>query len=383
MRGSEGTVAEPEPPRLRLAWVEEWMSSVAAHVLPELARRHDIYYVTAGDEVPEADFRGVLRAKRWRHMNLAGFELSRRVNTLYREGLIDMAVVWASIGFALRGVPFVNLEGGSVYAQIQLFASAVPFHKRAAFLTGFVHYAVPEILCNRRAAAVVVPSRALKNDLMRLHGVPEGRVVVVPHGVEPEHLALYERRTPGPPRILFVGRLHCGKGIVPVVEEFVRRRDIEADFLIAGDGPERRTLEAAAAGDGRVKLLGSIGREEVDAALLATDVFVFPTLYEGFGLALSEAMASGHACVAYDIPAIRELLGDAGITVPAGDAVALVDQVARLVAAPDGRAAHAARAHARAERLSWQAAQAAIERVIRDTSAPRKKGFCAVCPASS
>ena len=236
-------------PRLRIAWVEEWMSSMATALLPELARKHDITYVTAGDAIPKADFHRVVRARRWKWMNVAGFELSRRVNRLYRDGLIDMAVVWASIGFGLRGVPFINLEGGSVYAEILMFRAGKPLHKRLRSLAGIVHYAVPEMLCNRRARKVVVPSAALQQDLMRLHDLADDDVRVVPHGVEQRHLALYGRKAPGrSPRILFVGRLHFRKGLTPVLREFVRRRDIQAEFEIVGEGPDRLLLEQIAAG---------------------------------------------------------------------------------------------------------------------------------------
>ncbi|OLD62441.1 MAG: hypothetical protein AUI47_12595 [Acidobacteria bacterium 13_1_40CM_2_68_5] len=116
----------PAGPRLRIAWVEEWMSTLAAEILPGLADRHDVTYVTAGEELPAAPFVRVVRGRRRRHMNLAGFGLSRQVNRLYDDGLIDLAMVWASIGFGLRRVPFINLEGTSVYAEIELFASLVP-----------------------------------------------------------------------------------------------------------------------------------------------------------------------------------------------------------------------------------------------------------------
>ncbi|HEX5055633.1 MAG TPA: hypothetical protein VFX02_03960, partial [Gammaproteobacteria bacterium] len=89
------------PTRLKLAWVEEWMSTLAAEMLPYLARHHDVYYVTTGDEVPDAPFIRVIRTPRRPTMNLAGFELSREVNRLYKDGLIDVALVWASIGFGL------------------------------------------------------------------------------------------------------------------------------------------------------------------------------------------------------------------------------------------------------------------------------------------
>src|SRR3989442_2399514 len=177
--------------RLRMAWVEEWMSTLAREILPGLAARHDVTYVTAGEELPAADLVRVVRGRRRRHMNLAGFELSRRVNRLFRDGLIDLAMVWASIGFGLRRVPFINLEGTSVYAEIGLFASFVPWYRRARYLTGLVHYALPEMACNRRAARVIVPSQALKRGLVRLHPPPGERVAVVPHRLGPEELACY------------------------------------------------------------------------------------------------------------------------------------------------------------------------------------------------
>ena len=358
----------PAGPRLRIAWVEEWMSTLAREILPDLARRHDVTYVTAGDELPAAGFARVVRGRRGRHMNLAGFGLSRHVNRLYADGRIDLAMVWASIGFGLGRVPFINLEGTSVYAEIGLFASLVPWYRRAGFLTGLAHYALPEMACNRRAARVIVPSEALKRDIVRLHRLPDERVAVVPHGVEPEHLACYAQKAPSPrPGILFVGRLHFRKGILPVLREFVRRKDIDADFYVVGDGPDRAAMQESAAGDRRVKMLGPVDRQALKSILTTTQVFVLPTYYEGFGLALLEAMASGHACVCYDIPVVREVLGECGALVSLGDAAALVDTVAELVR--DGRrvAAPAARAHDRAGRFSWDDARTAIERIARET----------------
>ncbi len=362
------TITGPRPQtttRLRIAWVEEWMSMLAQQVLPDLAERHDVYYVTAGEEIPKANFIQVIRGKRWPYMNLAGFELSRYVNRLYREGKIDVALVWASIGFGVRRVPFINLEGTSVYAEIELFAARVPVLKRARFVPGWLHYALPEVVCNRRAARTIVPSQALKMDLLRLHHLADERVAVVPHGVEAVHLDLYRQKPVSlRPKLLFVGRLHFRKGLLPVVEEFVRRRDIDAEFLIAGEGPDRHALETAAAGDPRVKILGNVDRKRLASLLLETNVFVFPTFYEGFGLALTEAMASGHACVSYDIPVVREVLGGSGILVPLGDAVALVNAVAGLAKDPESIALHAKQAHARAGQFRWADAPVAIEQVV-------------------
>jgi glycosyltransferase involved in cell wall biosynthesis len=358
---------QPGATRLRLVWVEEWMSMLAGKVLPELAERHEVYYVTAGEDIPKAKFAKVIRGKRYRYMNLAGFELSREVNKLYRDGLIDVALVWASIGFGLGRVPFINLEGTSVYAEIELFAARTPLYKRPKFLTGLAHYALPEMICNRRAARTIVPTQALGDDIRRLHNLEPERIVVIPHGVEPGHLQLYrEKPARLRPRLLFVGRLHFRKGLLPVLREFVRRRDIDAEFLIAGDGPDRAEMERVAAGDGRISILGNVDRTQLASLLRETNVFMFPTFYEGFGLALTEAMASGHACVSYDIDVVREVLGGTGVLVPLGDAAALVEQAARLVKDPAAIADHAARAHARAAEFSWEDVPASIERIARE-----------------
>src|SRR3989442_6898539 len=113
----------PAGPRLRIAWVEEWMSTLAAEILPGLADRHDVTYVTAGEELPAAPFVRVVRGRRRRHMNLAGFGLSKQVNRLYDDGLIDLAMVWASIGFGPKRVPFLNLQSTSGYAPMRTVTS--------------------------------------------------------------------------------------------------------------------------------------------------------------------------------------------------------------------------------------------------------------------
>jgi glycosyltransferase involved in cell wall biosynthesis len=352
------------------------MSWRAVNVLPHLAQRFDITYITTGAETPPAAFKTVIRLPAWKHMMLAGFSLSRCVDRLYRRGEIDLALVYASIGFGIRRTPYIALEGGSTYREITESSLRKPWYRRGRLLTGFIHYAVPEIVCIRRAARVIAISESLKGDLMRLHGLPAHRVRVIYNGIGQEYLDLFSARRDGttPSRVLYVGRLHYRKGIVRLLEAFVRRPDLGVEFVIAGDGPERPAVERLHAGDRRIVYEGHVGRSRLMELLTTSPIFAFPTHYEGFGSALVEAMAAGCACVAYDIPVTREILGEAGRLVPVGEASALLDHVGALVADPSLAPEYALKGHQRARRYSWRTCAEQLDGVLREELGDHRRG---------
>jgi glycosyltransferase involved in cell wall biosynthesis len=361
--------------RPSIAWVEEWMSWRAFNVLPLLAQHFDITYVTTGEEIPPAALKRVIRLPRWKHMMLAGFSLSRRVDRLYRRGEIDLALVYASIGFGIRRTPYIALEGGSTYREVQLFYPQMPWYRRGRLLTGFIHYAVPEIVCIRRATRVIAISESLKRDLVRLHGLPADRVCVIYNGIGHEYLDIFSRRHRAPrPRALYVGRLHYRKGILRVLEEFVRRPDLNIDFVIAGDGPERPAVERLSTMDRRILYEGHVGRSRLMELLSTSPIFVFPTHYEGFGSSLVEAMAAGCVCVCYDIPITREILGEAGLLVPVGEASALLDRVGSLVAEPSLASGCALKGHQRARSYSWRTCADQLTGVLRKELGDHREG---------
>jgi glycosyltransferase involved in cell wall biosynthesis len=134
-----------------------------------------------------------------------------------------------------------------------------------------------------------------------------------------------------------VGRLTEQKGIVYALEAFARVQSVqpEAALVILGDGELRADLEAHAAAlglSGSVHFLGW----QADAAewMNAFDIFLFPSLWEGFGLVSLEAMAARLPIIASRVSAIPEVIadGETGILVPARDAVAIADALTRLIA---------------------------------------------------
>lgn len=152
--------------------------------------------------------------------------------------------------------------------------------------------------------------------------------------------------------VLSVGRLALEKGHRHLIDalKLIAEAHPHVDVWIAGVGPLEGALrqQAAAAGlSGRVRLLGF--REDLSSLHAAADLFVFPSLTEGFGNALGEALAAGLPIVVSDLPVVRRDFGlheRGAALVPPGDARALAAAIGRLASDPDARAllAHEARA---------------------------------------
>jgi len=167
--------------------------------------------------------------------------------------------------------------------------------------------------------------------------------------------------------LLFVGRLDRGKGVHELLALFEALAPSfpDLELKLAGDGAERRALERriAAAGLGRrVQLLGALRPQEILRELTAADLFVFPSRYESWGLAVVEAMAAGVPVVAGDVAALREVAGDAACLLPPADTVRWRETVARLIANAAERRALSAAGRARAANFTAERAVGLTER---------------------
>jgi glycosyltransferase involved in cell wall biosynthesis len=116
----------------------------------------------------------------------------------------------------------------------------------------------------------------------------------------------------------------------------------------------------------RLLALGHLDRARLVRVFQAASLFVYPSLYEGFGLPPAEALACGVPAVVLDSSSLPEVVGDAGVLVPPGDAAALAAALGRLVAEPERAAELASRAPAQAARFRWQRAAAEMEEVFRE-----------------
>jgi glycosyltransferase involved in cell wall biosynthesis len=116
----------------------------------------------------------------------------------------------------------------------------------------------------------------------------------------------------------------------------------------------------------RLLALGRLDRARLVRVFQAASLFVYPSLYEGFGLPPAEALACGVPAVALDTSSLPEVVGEAGVLVAPGDTAALAAALGRLVADPARLADLAGRAVEQARRFCWQRAAAEMEEVFRE-----------------
>jgi glycosyltransferase involved in cell wall biosynthesis len=210
------------------------------------------------------------------------------------------------------------------------------------------------------ATRIVAVSTAVRAATARRLGVPESRLDVIPNGIEIEAFA---RATPlsrvelgaGPGTILVgaVGRLDDAKGYDVLIEALAHLGDPRLRLIVAGDGPRRAALADLAAARGVTRAVRWLGwRDDVPRLLATVDYVAMPSRYEGHSMALLEVMAAGRACIVSDIPELVGTAGDAALSVPRGEVVALAAALRRLADDAELRQLLGARARAAVGKFS-------------------------------
>ncbi|MCH8011197.1 MAG: glycosyltransferase [Candidatus Marinimicrobia bacterium] len=199
-------------------------------------------------------------------------------------------------------------------------------------------------------SAVIAISEAVKQYLISRKVVPEEKIVVIHNAVDPalfdpERFYLQTRLRENRFTIGSVGRLHRAKGFNILLKAFhiVSRQISNIELEIVGNGRLRTDLlrqsEELGIND-RVKFVGQISQHQVAQRLSEWDLFVMPSLWEGFGIAIIEATAMGKAVVATRVGGIVEVVkdGKTGFLVPPYNPDALAYRIMELLRDNDKRA---------------------------------------------
>jgi glycosyltransferase involved in cell wall biosynthesis len=231
----------------------------------------------------------------------------------------------------------------------------------------------------QQATLVLADSQATKDDLARAYGVARGKIRVVYLGRDEtlgpvrdanELAAVREHYGIAGRYLLYVGTLQPRKNLARVIEAFAR---------LAGD-PSAGSGQAAALADvqlvlagkrgwlyddlfaqverlglaGRVRFPGYIPDDDLPALLSGATAFVFPSLYEGFGIPVLEAGACGVPVITSNTSSLPEVAGDAALLVDPLDVDAIADAMYRLVTDADLRAELTRRGQENIKRFSWE-----------------------------
>jgi glycosyltransferase involved in cell wall biosynthesis len=239
----------------------------------------------------------------------------------------------------------------------------------------------------RRARRLVTLSRATAADIAFHYPGSAAKVRVIHPGVDEEFRPgtaaeiAATREELGAPRgyLLYAGTLEPRKNVGALLDAWEALAADDPTFpplVLAGpygwgSRALARRIARLAARDGRgtgsrLLALGRLDRARLVRVFQAASLFVYPSLYEGFGLPPAEALACGVPAVALDTSSLPEVVGEAGVLVAPGDTAALAAALGRLVADPGLTAELAGRAVAQAGRFRWQRAAAEMEEVFRE-----------------
>ncbi len=228
----------------------------------------------------------------------------------------------------------------------------------------------------RRATHILADSQATKDDLIQFYNTPDEKVTVLYAGVSSDFqpvssdkkLAAIRKKyhLGSKPFILTVGTVQPRKNYELLVRAFAK---LDADVTLAiagGKGWLERGLSAEIATHNlqkRVKLLGFVDDADLPALYSAATLFVMPSLYEGFGIPILEAMACGVPVIASDSSSLPEVVGNAGVMLPAEDETAWTNAMQTLLRDSSRRAQMVGMGALRAHKFTWQRAATQLQSI--------------------
>ena len=240
----------------------------------------------------------------------------------------------------------------------------------------------------RRAARVIVPSEHTRRDIIETYGVAPERVSLIPLAAAPHFAPVADESERARARrqygieddyILALGAIQPRKNLARLVRAYAGLRRARAQaklpqLVIAGKKAwlYEETLRAIneSGAQERIILTGYLPEADLPALYSGARCFVYPSIFEGFGLPPLEAMACGAPVIAGDRTSLPEVIGDAGLLVNPFDEEAIAQALARLLDDAELRASLRERGLERARRFSWRATAqltlAAYEQTLRD-----------------
>ncbi|MCI0709693.1 MAG: glycosyltransferase family 4 protein, partial [Chloroflexi bacterium] len=284
----------------------------------------------------------------------------------YRANSSLISLLW---GLRVRGIESIfgfqsDIVHGTNYQ--------LPFSRRAKSVVNFwdmswAYY--PEVVSRRRLAylkrwvpvaarradRIICNSEQVKCEICDYFGLEEHRVVVIPLGVDTSIFKPVEQSTHDEPYLLYVGTLDPRKNLKRLIEAYSQLKDAPKLVLCGAKGgsyPELASLVEKL--EVNVEFTGYTEPPTLLNYYQNAYGLIVPSVYEGFGLPVLEAMACGVPVMISDIPVLREVAGDAALTVPLDDINGIVHGLRQLIEDDTLRQSLREKGLARARDFSWE-----------------------------
>lgn len=213
----------------------------------------------------------------------------------------------------------------------------------------------------READMITCPSRATADDCIR-NGFSSQQVRVVPMGVEArvatdeEVIAAKDRYGLRRPYVLWLGTVEPRKNLKRLIESFMSLGHNDLDLVLVGPQGWNEDIDAliGAAGRSRIKSLGFVPHSDLAPLYGGAEVFCFPSLFEGFGLPVLEAMIQGTPVVTSRGTSTEEIAGDAAILVDPHDSGAISEALEKVLGDETLKSRMNEKGTARAASYTWQ-----------------------------
>jgi glycosyltransferase involved in cell wall biosynthesis len=240
------------------------------------------------------------------------------------------------------------------------------FPRRTSPLTSYFRYYIPQVL--KQAEHVLCDSEATANDAFNFYQISHRKMTVVPISYDEAHFRFLDLPTQN--YFLYVGRHDPYKNLERLIAAFATLPDQEYELWIAGSPDDRYTpillAQAKALGvANRVKFLSYVPYAELPSLLNGAIALVFPSLWEGFGLPVLEAMACGTPVITSNLSSIPEVAGDAAILIDPYDLSAIADAMHKVTVDSGLRAQLNQKGRDRATQFSWQKTSATTADILR------------------
>lgn len=268
----------------------------------------------------------------------------------------------------------VHASGGAIPAtQLPLIATIHDLawmHEPAWFPSRGRRFAQAWLKNSRNAKRIICPSKATFNDLVSVGFDPQ-KIQVIPLGVDHKEVSneevsmLRKKHDLQSPFVLWVGTVEPRKNLATLVDALLEIPDL----ILVLVGPTgwgvdlQKILEPVKE---RVRIIGQVDDKTKNIWLKAADVFCFPSLFEGFGLPVGEAMAHGTPVVTSATTATAEVVGDAGLLIDPKNPSEISDAISSILNDRDLASELSKKGQLRSKELSWESSAELTVSVYRE-----------------